>query len=177
MCLPKVFYIDQLLFLYWTLLCSPAYIICVLHYNDVIMSAMASQITSLTIQAQIKENIKALRHRPLWREFTGHKGPVTRNTFPFDDVIMLWLLQWHWADHAIDPVTVKLPCDAWVGISIHYKSQANNIFTGYICEAIITMCIPYTPYHYWKHHDTCVTTQIEVPILSPLLWPIAKMIK
>ena len=50
-----------------------------LHYNDVIMSMMASQITSLAIvysaftQAQIKENIKASRHWPLWGEFTGHR--------------------------------------------------------------------------------------------------------
>ena len=49
------------------------------HYNDVIMSSMASQITSLTIvysifyQAQIKENIKAPRHWSLWREFTGDR--------------------------------------------------------------------------------------------------------
>ena len=50
------------------------------HYNDVIMSAMASQITSLTIvystvyiQAHIKENIKAPRHWPLCVEFTGDR--------------------------------------------------------------------------------------------------------
>ena len=43
------------------------------HYNGVIMSAMASQITSLRIiffnrliKAKTKENIKALRHWPLW---------------------------------------------------------------------------------------------------------------
>ena len=41
------------------------------------MSAMASQIISLTIvtqaftQTQIKENIKAPRHCPVWGEFTG----------------------------------------------------------------------------------------------------------
>ena len=46
------------------------------HYNDVIMGAMTSQITSLTtvysifIQAQIKENIKAPRHWALYGEFT-----------------------------------------------------------------------------------------------------------
>ena len=51
------------------------------------MSAMASQITSLTlftqllIQAQIKEYIKAPVNSP-------HKGPVARKMFPFDDVIM-----------------------------------------------------------------------------------------
>ena len=43
------------------------------------MSAMASQITSLTIvysmvyQVQIKENIKAPRHWPLYGEFTGDR--------------------------------------------------------------------------------------------------------
>ena len=48
--------------------------------NDVIMSAFASPTTSLTIiyqpfiQAQIKENIKAPRHWPLWWEFTSHRG-------------------------------------------------------------------------------------------------------
>ena len=68
--------------------------------NDVIMTVMASQITSLTIvystfysSAEIKENIKAPRHWPLWGEFTGHrwiprKKPVTRKMFPFDDIIM-----------------------------------------------------------------------------------------
>ena len=59
------------------------------------MMAMVSQITSLAIvystfiQAQVKENIKAPRHWPLCGEFTGHKGPVTRKMFPFDDVIMI----------------------------------------------------------------------------------------
>ena len=66
------------------------------------MSAIVSQITSLTIitqpfiQEQIKENNKASRHRPLWGGFTGdqwpvnspHEGPVTRKMFKFDDVIM-----------------------------------------------------------------------------------------
>ena len=45
-------------------------------------------------KAQIKENIKALRHWPLCREFTGDRwipctnGQVTRKMFPFDDAIM-----------------------------------------------------------------------------------------
>ena len=49
------------------------------HYDDVIMSAIASQITSLTlftqplIKAQIKENIKAVRYWPLWGELTGDR--------------------------------------------------------------------------------------------------------
>ena len=54
------------------------------HYNDVIMGAIASQITSLTIAtqpfipAQFKENIKAPRHWPLWGETTGDRWiPLT----------------------------------------------------------------------------------------------------
>ena len=48
------------------------------HYNDVIMSSIASQIPSwlfaqLFVQAQIKENIEAPRHWPLWGEFTGDR--------------------------------------------------------------------------------------------------------
>ena len=49
------------------------------HYNDVIMSAMTSQITGVSIivhllvQAQIKENTKAPRHWPLCGEFTGDR--------------------------------------------------------------------------------------------------------
>ena len=46
------------------------------HYSDVIMSTMASQITSCRLftqpfmQAPVKVNIKASRHWPLWGEFT-----------------------------------------------------------------------------------------------------------
>ena len=49
------------------------------HYNDIIMSAMASQITSFTIVYSTvysgvnKENIKTPRHWPLWGEFTGRR--------------------------------------------------------------------------------------------------------
>ena len=42
----------------------------------------------------MKENIKAPRHWPLCGEpvIFPHKWPVTRQMFPFDDVIMVW----HW---------------------------------------------------------------------------------
>ena len=63
-----------------------------LHYSDVIMGAIASQITSPTTQSffqtQIKENIKTLRHWLLSPVNSPHKRPVTRKMFPFDDVIM-----------------------------------------------------------------------------------------
>ena len=73
----------------------------VIHYSDVIMSGMASQMpvsglfTQPFVQAHIKENIEALHHCPLWgnspvtSEFP-HKWPVTRKMLRFDDVIT-WL--------------------------------------------------------------------------------------
>ena len=45
-----------------------------LHYNDIIMSAVASQITSISIVCStVKENIKAPRHWPLCGEFTDDR--------------------------------------------------------------------------------------------------------
>ena len=48
------------------------------HYSDVIMSAVASQITSVLftqpfVQAHIKENIKVPPYWPLWGEVTGDR--------------------------------------------------------------------------------------------------------
>ena len=58
-------------------MCKIKSILSIIHYYDVIMGAMASEISSLilqsSIQAQIKEHIKALRHWPLCGEFTGNR--------------------------------------------------------------------------------------------------------
>ena len=43
------------------------------------------------IQAPIKENIKTPRHWTLWPMNSSHKGPVSREMFPFDDDIMLFV--------------------------------------------------------------------------------------
>ena len=70
------------------------------HYNDVIMGMMASQITSLTIvYSTIYSGADQRKHQSsaslafVWGIHRGpvnspHKGPVTRKVFPFDDVIM-----------------------------------------------------------------------------------------
>ena len=72
------------------------------HYDDVIIGAMASQITSLTIvysivfQAQIKENIKALRHWPLCGEFTGTgEFPTQRDSYA-ENVPISWRHHAQW---------------------------------------------------------------------------------
>ena len=68
------------------------------HYSDVIMGAMASQITSPTIvystvysgqrKHQSSASLAFVRGIHRWTVNFPYKGPATRNMFPFDDVIM-----------------------------------------------------------------------------------------
>ena len=74
------------------------------HYGDVIMGAMASQITSLTIiystvysradqrKHQSSASLAFVRGIYQWPVNSPHKWPVTRKMFPFDDVIMVFVL-------------------------------------------------------------------------------------
>ena len=67
------------------------------YYSYVIMSAMASRITSITIvypnvydqrKHQSCASLAFVRGIHRWPVNSPHKGPVTRKMFPFDDVIM-----------------------------------------------------------------------------------------
>ena len=73
----------------------------ILHYNDVIMEAIASQMTSVTIVYSIVYSdadqrkhqssaslafVRGIHRGPV---NSPHKWPVTRKMFPFDDVIMM----------------------------------------------------------------------------------------
>ena len=71
------------------------------HCGDVIMSTLASQITSLTIVcSNVYSGADQRKHQssaPLafvrgihrWPVNSSHKGQVTRKMFPFDDVILM----------------------------------------------------------------------------------------
>ena len=71
-----------------------------IHYSDVIMSPIASEITDVSIvYSTVCWGADQRKHRssaPLafvrgihwWQVNSPHKGPVTRKMFPFDDVIM-----------------------------------------------------------------------------------------
>ena len=76
------------------------WVIPIFHYNDVIMSAMTSQINNLTIvysavywgtdkrKHQSSASLAFVRGIHRWLVNSSHKGPVMRKMFPFDDVIM-----------------------------------------------------------------------------------------
>ena len=100
-----------------------------MHYNDVIMSAMASQITSLTLVHSTVYS-RCRLNKTLKLRVTGlcggshqspmnclHKGPVTRKMFPFHDVNMgllnatirrpmllkqLSCVEWMWSEGVFD---------------------------------------------------------------------------
>ena len=75
--------------------------LCTRHYNDVIMGAMASQITSLTSvcstvylgadqrKHQSSASLAFVRGIHRWPVNSPHKWPVTRKMFSFNDVIMV----------------------------------------------------------------------------------------
>ena len=75
------------------------------HYNDVTMSSIASQITSLTIvysavysgadqrKHQSSASLAFVRGIHRGPVNSPHKWPVTRKMFPFDDVIMPWMVK------------------------------------------------------------------------------------
>ena len=76
------------------------YIILLEHYDDIIMSTMVSQITSLTIvystvysgtderKHQSSTSLAFVRGIHWWPVNSPHNGPVTWKMFPFDDLIM-----------------------------------------------------------------------------------------
>ena len=80
----------------YTLLCFTLF-----HYNDVIMGAMASQITSLTMaystvysgadqrKHQSTASLAFVRGIHRWPVNSPHKWPVTRKMFLFDDITSL----------------------------------------------------------------------------------------
>ena len=111
------------------------------HYDDVIMSAMASQINSLTIVYQSSASLAFVRGIHRWPTNSPHKGPVTRKMFPFDAVIMVlyigWTVFWldRWPHYGGDWIIIY-------GIS---RDDTNNVpglddlttELGYSCAALL----------------------------------------
>ena len=110
------------------------------HYTDVIMSLMASQITSLTIvyspvcsgtcqrKHQSSASLAFVRGIHRGPVNSPHKRPATRKMFPFDDVIMFPALP--------DGQTALVEIMLGLGLSnlIFYQSLIIKINTGKWCH-------------------------------------------
>ena len=95
------------------------------HYSDIIMSMMASEITSLMIvystiylganqrKHQSSASLAFVRGIHRWLVISLHKGPVMWKMFPFDDVIMDTFIhtfrvhKYHWENCMIIPLVQK----------------------------------------------------------------------
>ena len=137
------------------------------HYNDVIMSAMASQITSLTIVCptvcsfadqrihQSSASLAFVRGIHRWPMNSPHKGPVTRKKFPFDDVIMN-------AETFNQASTLHLQCEKAI-----IKRQSSALLVA--CKGIrqCEQWIHRTQNLQYKRHESCnsmTITQVFVGI-------------
>ena len=116
-------------------------VICAAHYNDVIMGAIASQITSLTIvfstvylgtdQRKHQSSASLAFVRGIHRSPVNspHKWRVTRNVLPFDDVIMMLpvtLDTWFPDSQRMSLFRVTRPKRSVANISPKYKSRGNE---------------------------------------------------
>ena len=121
------------------------------------MGAMVSQITSLTrvystiysgadqIKHQSSASLAFVRGIHRWPVNSPHKWPVTREMFPFDDVIMLFWCPNSSEDHQV-PVNLPEP-----DIQISYRN-----LTKWQCTRIIASVmadIPSHSKHYLERHS------------------------
>ena len=131
-----------------------------IHYSDVIMIVIAASqfFTQLFIQVQIKENIKALPHWPLWGEFTGDNWiphiqkvigefPTQRACNP-ENVSTWWChhVVMHFHEGYLQNLHGTLEKSMWWGpLSIHknvclYFSQVNKPHFKIAKTQLKTMC-------------------------------------
>ena len=131
------------------------------HYNDVIISAMASQITSLKIAySTVYSGTDQRKHQSstslAFMRGIHRSGPVTRKMFPFDGVIMLT------KDVRIDvwiPVDVEgmgmVRCNQYQGVrllgqvycSLHGIWQGDGVHQGPQHEVVMVTVVDTTPWN------------------------------
>ena len=109
------------------------------HYNDVIMSACrlkspASQLfTQPIIQKQIKENIKAPHHWPLWGEFTSDRWiPRTKGQLR-GKCFHLMTLSWCSSVETNSSIAIKTDV---LKIRIYYFFMPIEIYDDFVCDQI-----------------------------------------
>ena len=134
------------------------------HYGDVIMSAMASQITSLTIvywtfysgadqrKHQNSVSLAFVRGIHRWPVNSPHERPVTRKMFPFDDVIMSW-------DHITE-------------IIVLLSGKTDSDLSAHDDPMIWTHFLHYWPFVTGIHKLSVVSFTHKVPIIQTVPWSV-----
>ena len=127
------------------------------HYNDLIMSVMASQITVISIvYLTVSSGADQIKHQSFvslafvrgihqWQENSPHKAPVTRKMFPFDDVIIKSTLDqlMAWCRQVTNPFLEPILAQ---NLYRHMTSLGHNAFNRYVQ---IVVCYSW----YWYLYD------------------------
>ena len=112
------------------------------HNNDVLMSAMTSQITGASVvcstvgsgtdqrKSQSSASLAFVRGIHRWPMNSPHKRPVTRKMFPFDEVIMhikqsVWL-----SCHGLSRLNWRSRYRAWMSNHIAYTTVDHSGVTN-----------------------------------------------
>ena len=129
------------------------------HYSDVTISAMAPQVTSLTIvYSTVYSGTDKRKHQSSaslafvggihrWPVNSLHKRPVTRKMFPFDDVIMNWCN----SGVQVPDIIQMLFLNYWtfkIKI-IHHIAKSNNYYSILRCGGLFFKIKKSTTSHSW----------------------------
>ena len=139
------------------------------HYNDVIMITMASQVRSVSIvpqpfvKVQIKENVKAPRHWPLWEESTGDRWiPLTQRA-SYAEIFSIgwrhpgrpipWVMCWSQDIRTFSCVKWVCRCHLGGGFQTIWVISVLRYDRQYFLDAKGCNCfsIPTAPLMFWIH--------------------------
>ena len=144
------------------------------YYNDVIMGAITSQITSLTIvystvysdadqrKHQSSASMAFVRGIHRWPVNSPHKWPVMRKMFPFDDVIL--------GQARVDQYSCWYPTVLyWIDIAYSEFKRANTLVNPNLRLISFCMPMPYSAFLDWWYMaalfeqtlPACVTGESE----------------
>ena len=118
------------------------------HHNDLMISAMASKITSLTIvYSTVYSGTEQRKHQRCTSLAFGrgiHKGPVTQTMFPFDDVITCQFI-------IISPCATLIYCqEKWTAGSLCHELWSYE--ASKTCKHHSTLCIVSTASRHGSAH-------------------------
>ena len=140
------------------------------HYSDVMMSTMASDITSLTSvystdysgadqrKHQSSASLAFVRGIHRWPVNSRHKWLVTRKMFPFDDVTM-WLHVDSWS--RVDYLNRQLYVMAWF-FFITYPFFTACIYCNHAQNINCTV----SDIHSWITYSACLCYSLSLSIYS-----------
>ena len=173
-----------------------------LYYNDVIMSAIASQITGVSIvcstfcwgadqrKLQSSTSLAFVRGIHRWPVESPHKGPVTLKIFPFDDVVMDSLHQGSVMSSInaffiaslsilLNEQSMDLRFEShWTLQQHHYGDAIMGVLASQITSPTIVYSNFYSGADQRKHQSSASLAFVQGihrrPVNSPRKWPVTR---